>query len=138
MATKKPHAKYGIVMLIDDNEIDNFINQKMLEGTNFAEKIFVYSSGKSAIEYFKNIEQDERLMKELMPDFIFLDINMPVIDGFQFLEEFKTVNHKNGDRCKICILTTSINPADRKNAIENKMVVKFVNKPLTEETINSL
>lgn len=138
MAAKKLKTKYRIAMLIDDNEIDNFINQKMLEGTNFAEKIFVYSSGKSALEYFKNIEQDKQLMKELMPDFIFLDINMPVIDGFQFLQEFQSINEKAGNIAKICILTTSINPSDRLRSLENKLVMSYVNKPLSEELLSTL
>lgn len=125
-------------MLIDDNEIDNFINQKMLEGTNFAEKIFVYSSGKSALEYFKNIGQDQQMIKNMMPDFIFLDLNMPVIDGFQFLDEFKGINLKSGNMTRICILTTSINPADRVRSEESKFVVDFLNKPLTEEILDSL
>lgn len=138
MATKKPKTKYRIAMLIDDNEIDNFINQKMIEGTCFAEKTFVYSSGKSALEYFKNIEQDKQLMKDLMPDFIFLDINMPVIDGFQFLQEFQAINQKAGNPSKICILTTSINPSDKLRSLENKLVLNYVNKPLSEELLFTL
>ncbi len=135
---KKPKSKYNIAMLIDDNEIDNFINQKMLEGNNFSEKIFVYSSGKSALEYFKNIEQDEKLMKELFPDFIFLDINMPVIDGFQFLQEFQKMNQKSGDKCKIVILTTSVNPSDKLLSLKNKFVMEYINKPLTDATLKNL
>lgn len=138
MTGKKPKSKYKIAMLIDDNEIDNFINQKMLEGTNFADKIFVYSSGKSALEYMKNIEQDEQLMKDLMPDFIFLDINMPVIDGYQFLQEFTIINKKAQHPTRICVLTTSINPTDKVKSLEDKLVVCFLNKPLTEEILLKL
>lgn len=138
MAAKKPISKYRIAMLIDDNEIDNFINQKMLEGTNFAEKIFVFSSGKSALEYFKNIEHDKKLINELMPEFIFLDINMPVIDGFQFLQEFHSISRKSETKTRICILTTSINPTDKVKSLEDQLVIDYLNKPLNESILLKL
>ena len=87
MAFKKPTSKYNSVMLIDDNEIDNFINQKMIEGCNFAERIYVHTSGKSAIEFLCNLARIKEVPEELIPEIIFVDINMPIMDGFQFLEE---------------------------------------------------
>ncbi|MCH8319153.1 MAG: response regulator [Bacteroidetes bacterium] len=125
-------------MLIDDNEIDNFINKKLLEAENFSEKILVYTSSISALEFFKNIRSNNGLPGELFPDMMFLDINMPIIDGFQFLEEYERINKNYKSDCKIVILTTSINPKDVEQSQENKHVVQFVNKPLTSELLSEL
>lgn len=138
MIAKKPKAKYSTAMLIDDNEIDNLINQKMLEATNFAERIYVYTSGKSALEYLQNLQRDKNLDKVLIPDIIFLDINMPLMDGFQFLDEFGKLDKAIAQKSKIVMLTTSINPSDKELSDQYKQVVTFINKPLTQEYLVSL
>src|SRR5687767_12509529 len=107
---KKPAFKYPSVMLIDDNEIDNFINQKMIEGSHFAERVYVHTSSKSALEFYLNLVRSEGIPEELFPSVIFLDINMPIMDGFQFLDEFGKIPLKNRGNVKIVMLTTSINP----------------------------
>ena len=81
---KRPTPKFSTVMLIDDSEIDNFINQKMIEGCNIAERIYIHTSSKSALEFLKNIERTSEVAKNLIPEIIFLDINMPIMD-FNFL-----------------------------------------------------
>lgn len=135
---KKPKAKYPTVMLVDDNEIDNFINQKMIEASDFSEKIFTYTSGKSALEFLKNLEKNKELIEILVPDYIFLDINMPVMDGFQFLEEFRQLHEGIVGKCKIAILTTSMSPMDRDQAIKSELVSEFLSKPLTKDSLEKL
>lgn len=80
--------KYRIVMLIDDNEIDNLINQKMIEAAAITQHIYTHTGAKSAIEFLRNIEKLE-VADKVLPDLIFLDIDMPLMDGFQFLDEFE-------------------------------------------------
>ena len=125
-------------MLVDDNEIDNLINQKMLEGTNFSERIHVYTSGKSALEYLQNLQRDKNLDPNLIPEIIFLDINMPLMDGFQFLDEFEKLNAVITKRGKVVMLTTSINPSDKNQSSKYKHVVTFINKPLTQDYLDSI
>jgi len=125
-------------MLIDDNEIDNLINQKMLEGTNFSERIYVYTSGKSALEYLLNLQRDKNLDSALIPDVIFLDINMPLMDGFQFLSEFEKLDRRVTKKSQIIMLTTSINPSDQEQAAQSEFVVKFINKPLVQEYLENI
>jgi two-component system LytT family response regulator len=72
-------------MLIDDSEIDNFINQKMIEGCNFAGNVYVHTSSKSALEFLKNFDRTGVFPKELSPEVIFLDINMPGRLGFDLM-----------------------------------------------------
>jgi CheY-like chemotaxis protein len=131
--------KYHAVMLIDDNEIDNLINQKMIEASGICEHIFVHSGARSALEFLKNIE---KIVKEdykyLLPEIIFLDIDMPLLDGFQFLEEFEKFSSTIKDYCKVIMLTSSLNPLDMSRAKKNMNVLKYLNKPLSQESIKKL
>lgn len=138
MAIKKPRTKYETAMLIDDSEIDNFINLKMLEGSNFSERIYVHTNGKSAIEFLKNIERMETKERSLFPNVIFLDLNMPIMDGYQFADEFEKISSSLKSKTKIFILTTSLNPTDIEKAKKYAQIVRYLNKPLTSEVINSL
>ncbi len=125
-------------MLIDDNEIDNFINVKMMEGCSFAEHIHVHTSSKSALEFLLNIERTGDAGRILFPKVIFVDINMPIMDGFQFITEFEKFPDALKNDTQINILTTSLNPDDMEKAKRHKLIRKFLNKPLNEKTLDTL
>jgi CheY-like chemotaxis protein len=129
--------KYKAVMLVDDNEIDNLINQKMIEASNIAEHIFTHTGAKGALEFLKNIEKLS-LNGVGIPEVIFLDIDMPLMDGFQFLDEFDKMSDRIKEQCKIVMLTSSINPQDLSMAKKNAYVKKYINKPLTQEALEKL
>ena len=134
---KKNTPTFATVMLIDDNEIDNFINLKMIEGCNFAGKVYVHTSGKSALEFLMNIDRNKDFPKELMPQVIFLDINMPIMDGFQFIDEFqKLKNIKDG--ALVMMLSSSINPMDHERSASVSAIAKFMHKPLTMDYLKSI
>jgi CheY-like chemotaxis protein len=137
-AKKKNAPKYPSVMLIDDNEIDNFINQKMIEGCGFSANVYVHTSGKSALEFYQNLARAGNIPADLFPRVIFLDINMPMMDGFQFLEEFEKIASPNHGPVKIVMLTTSINPIDIEKANKGKFVSQFLNKPLTQAHLETI
>ncbi len=128
---------YRIVMLIDDNEIDNLINQKMIEAANITDSIFTHTGAKSAIEFLKNIEKIE-LADKVLPDVIFLDIDMPLMDGFQFLAEFEKFGNSVKKKCKIVMLTSSINPQDLSRSKKYPNVKLYLNKPLSHESLLKL
>jgi CheY-like chemotaxis protein len=130
MASKKYHN----VMLIDDNEIDNLINQKMIEAAVVAENIYTHTSAKSAIEFLRNVEKLE-VADKVLPDVIFLDIDMPLMDGFQFLDEFEKLGNSVKKKCSIIMLTSSINPQDFARSKKYTSVKQYLNKPLTNESI---
>ena len=136
MAAKS--TKYKVVMLIDDNEIDNLINQKMIEASSISDNIFTHTGARSAIEFLKNVEKMSVGEKSFLPDLIFLDIDMPLMDGFQFLEEFEKLSDKVKEHCRIVMLTSSINPQDLSKAKKSTFVKKYINKPLTQENLEKL
>ena len=136
MSTDK---KFYAVMLVDDNEIDNLINQKMIEASGICEHIFIHSGAKSAIEFLKNIEKLAKGPVSLyLPEIIFLDIDMPLMDGFQFLDEFERLSDSVKGHCKVVMLTSSLNPQDMNKAKKNQYVLKYINKPLTQENLKKI
>ena len=134
MESKK---KFKAVMLIDDNEIDNLINQKMLEASGIVDTIFMHTGAKGALEFLKNIEKLSTDGSGL-PEVIFLDIDMPLMDGFQFLDEFDKLSEYIKKHCSIIMLTSSINPQDLIKAKRSNYVKKYINKPLTQEALEKL
>ncbi|MFA6086077.1 response regulator [Mucilaginibacter sp.] len=121
---------YKTCLLIDDNYIDNFVTRKILESGNFAENIIVHQSPTDAIEALRN--------GSVKPDVIFLDIRMPQMTGFEFLQEFETMKMDDKDKVKIFILSSSLDPTDLSNTLNNKYVAQFLHKPLTHEALEEL
>lgn len=129
--------KYRSVMLVDDNEIDNLINQKMIEAAAITEIIYTHTGAKSAIEFLRNVEKID-VVDKVLPDVIFLDIDMPLMDGFQFLEEFEKMSSVIKNKCKIVMLTSSINPLDFNRSKKYSNVRLYLNKPLSHDSIAKL
>jgi len=138
MKRKEPIYKYNYAMLLDDNELDNFINQKTLEANNFSNKIYTNTSSKSALEFLNNIEITSTDKFDAFPEIIFVDINMPMIDGFQFIESFRKTFTKRLKTVKMVILTSSISVIDKEKAAKISKDIVFLNKPLTKEALNQI
>jgi len=123
-----------LVMLVDDNDTDNFISRRIIEITKFAKSVEIKNSGKSALEYLEEFRNDYNKL----PDIIFLDINMPIVDGFVFLYEFERFADSLKDKCKVIILSSSDNKRDIDKIVNNDYVVKFITKPLTESALQEI
>lgn len=134
----KPKTHESVVLLIDDNDIDNFINERMVKGCNYADVVYVNSSTRSAIEFLKNLAANPETQPSLFPTVIFLDINMPILDGFQFLAELEKFDYEFVKRLRVIMLTSSINPADQEKALKSKLVSGFLHKPLTEDALKGV
>lgn len=122
------------ILLVDDDTINNFINEKLLKKLNSADKITVALNGEEAIKFLDNINSDD---ENDYPDLILLDINMPVMDGFEFLEKYKNLDFPNKQSVIIVMLTTSTNPNDTEK-LNKSGISGYINKPLTEEKITGL
>lgn len=130
-------AKYQKVLLIDDDGIDNFINERIITSTRFSEQAIVKNTVKGAITYL------DQLVKEgaSLPEIIFLDLNMPNVDGFGFLEEFEklcTAKQEIPKVCKIIVLSSSVSPDDINRVSLNPYVYKYINKPLSEKYLSAI
>lgn len=123
-----------LVMLIDDNETDNFISKRIIELTNFANQVEVTSSGQQALEYLNAHASTE----EKLPNLIFLDINMPVMDGFMFLYEFENLPSTVRNKSRVVILSSSDNKRDIDKIINNKSVIQYITKPLNQSALQSI
>ena len=123
-----------LVMLVDDNDTDNFISKRIIEITKFAQRVEIKNSGKSALQY---LEQEQN-NPENLPNLIFLDINMPIVDGFVFLFEFEMFPDAVKNKCKIVILSSSDNKRDIEKIVDNEYVIKFITKPLTEAALQDV
>lgn len=138
MKLKAPKFKYENVLLIDDNELDNFINQKMIEAHHFSGRIYTNTSATSAIEFLNNLLVIQPVPDKLWPEVIFIDINMPLIDGFQFVEQFNSSFRKSMPDTKLVILTSSVYHEDRVKAAEISKDMQFINKPLNANALLSI
>lgn len=125
-------------ILVDDNKIDLFVNEKTIEKAHDNSKIKSFSNAVSAINYLKLLECNARCQSIFAPDIIFLDINMPLLNGFQFIREFNRLNIKKKERIKIYILSSSTNIEDVQNAKKQRSCIGFINKPLTQEVVEKI
>jgi len=113
------------VLLVEDDKIANFISKRVLKGAG-VEDVDEVLNGKDACDY---LEKD-------CPDFIFLDIKMPVMDGWEFLDEQKTRGFC--DDVKVAMLTSSVHPEDKKKAKNYACVIAYLEKPLTKEKVKGI
>jgi CheY-like chemotaxis protein len=126
--------KYKKAMVIDDNQIDLYIAEMVMATTGFAEKVICVSSAKEALAYLKPLYENP----DELPNLIFLDINMPEMTGFDFLNEYQHLPENIRKKCIIMMLTTSLDDDDRTQAESNQFVRKFLNKPLDRDKLAQL
>jgi len=117
--------KWSCVMLIDDNEADNFLHEVAIREADCADDIVVFDMAEEALE---SLEKGA-----VSPEVVFLDLNMPGMDGWEFLEVYRRLPKDRRKAVVIMMLTASSNPKDRERAVEQYEVTGFSNKPLTKD-----
>jgi CheY-like chemotaxis protein len=129
--------KYNSVLLIDDVNLDNFLNEELLKTYNFSQKVYTNSGAKSALEFLKNLVRIDQA-KEVLPEVIFVDINMPVMDGFQFIEAYKKTMDERLQKPKLVVLTSSTYEEDREKTEAISDDIIFLTKPLSKEMLEAI
>ena len=123
------------ILLVDDDEINNFISIKLIKKAVDNAEIKACLNGKFAIDELVEIQKQDPAR---LPDFILLDINMPIMNGWEFLDEFKRLNIDPAGKCKIYIISSSVFSNDINKARSYPVVKDFISKPLNVEKIKEL
>ena len=126
--------RYPLTMIVDDNELDSFVLKNILSANGFTSEAVLMADARSALDYLNtNYSAAEKL-----PRIIFLDIMMPGMDGFEFLEHFEKLPQEVRDKCRIILISTSESFKDLNRANKNRFVYRFLNKPITEAMLNAI
>lgn len=119
------------ICVVDDDEIYRFVIKSQLESRKMARKILMFSDGELAIDFFKNTVTNV----DELPDLVLLDLNMPIMDGWEFLDEFIMLKPKLPKKVTIYVVTSSINQTDIDRAKRISEVTDYIVKPISEETL---
>lgn len=125
-------AKVHTTLLIDDSDIDLFIQRRFLEVYQFSNELIAFRSAKEALSWLGQLNGDRP------PEIIFLDLNMPEMDGFDFLKSFETLPAGIRSATHIVVLTSSNSNKDREQAFLSSNVIQFITKPLKQSDIEAL
>lgn len=125
-------GKIDIACIVDDDPIFVFATKKVMQNAGFCESFIIYRNGKEALDGLQEIVSSGGLL----PDVILLDLNMPVMDGWQFLDEF--VKIKLPRPITIYIVSSSIDPEDMIRAAQYEQVEKYITKPITQKTLSDI
>ncbi len=123
--------KLNCILLIDDNPADNYFHKMVIEEMNIASHITISESGEDALAYLKD-------SNNLIPDLIFLDINMPKMSGWDFLKEFNKLKVAKKNKIVVVVLATLNNPNEINRSPEISLVANFELKPLSKRTLGGI
>ena len=126
--------KFKKIFLIDDSEIDNYVNKHIITKSGIAEMILTMTSAEDALQYL--IASSETNIP--FPELIFLDIRMPAMNGFEFLDVFEKFPSQILSACKIIMLTSSLDQRDIERAKNYPHVAGYLNKPLNTDSLNNV
>ncbi|WP_347157998.1 response regulator [Pontibacter chitinilyticus] len=131
--------KLSGVLLIDDDDTTNFLNQRLLGRMEVTDNIRTFVNGKQAFDYLYNVSNnnyEDTNRDYFQPQLIFLDINMPVMDGFEMLDLYERLDNDFRKGIVMAVLTTSTHPHDTANS--KKYNAEYLTKPLTAEKVKAL
>jgi CheY-like chemotaxis protein len=121
-------------MLVDDNKDDNFFHEREIKKSDLANIVITKNTGMEGLMYLKLQKEN----KDPHPDLIFLDINMPGMNGWEFLQEYNGLDKELQSKAIIIMLTTSENPVDEERAKQWNFVSDYVTKPLTKQLMKDI
>ncbi|WP_256012216.1 response regulator [Desertivirga xinjiangensis] len=126
------------ILLIDDDLATNFLHRKVVQTTGIEVHVQTTTSGRDALDFLCELSAYQNTPEIPRPGIIFLDINMPEMNGWEFLEEYDKLKDEQKAEIVVVMLTTSLNPDDEARAFSNKNITTFLNKPLKPEVLEEL
>ncbi len=126
------------IMLVDDDDTTNYLNQRLLQGLQAAEKILIMKNGEEALDYLTKAAQQPGSQEYSCPDLMFLDIKMPVMDGFEYLDAFREANLHLPQEIIIMMLTSSASFYDLEKLKQYPEVKRHYSKSLTEIDVKDI
>ncbi len=121
------------IFCVDDDPIAIMLAKKVISKSNFSKVISTAQNGEEALSFFESLSNNDNIST---PKLIFLDLNMPVMDGWEFLDHFKTEQYSLYNNTPIVVLSSTIDPKDINKAKEYPMIIEFLSKPITVEMLN--
>ncbi|TXC76196.1 response regulator [Luteibaculum oceani] len=129
--------KLGSILLIDDDPASNFLNGTIIKKVGITAHIQVAAKAQDALDYISKTGMFQGASHD-KPDLIFVDINMPRMNGWEFIEQFKRLPKNLTEGSVVVMLTTSDNPQDRQRAAEQPEIQAFISKPLSKSKLSGL
>src|SRR5262249_29765219 len=131
--SNSPLPRYNKVLIIEDDEIDSYISRRIIVSDSFAKEVEIRRSAGEGLEYLRTAA----INLESLPEFIFLDLEMPVVDGYAFLREFDSLPEVVRESCKVVILTNALSsePEKAKALIDCPYIDLVFRKPLTSDAL---
>ena len=124
-----------LILCVDDDPITLMLCKKVITKHSFSNTIITAKNGEEALQYFNSIINKE---ENRLPDLMFLDLNMPVMDGWEFLDLFSTNKYSEVNSIKIVVLSSTIDPEDLQKSKKYPMVIDFLSKPITTNMLTYL
>lgn len=125
---------YKRVLVIDDAKIDRYMAEKIMKKYDFTDTVVMVESAMDGLELLEACLENP----DSLPELIFLDINMPQMSGFDFLDEYARFPEHIKKKCIIIMLSSSIHPEDKYRAMESPYVYKFLSKPLNADKLQEV
>ena len=125
-----------LILCIDDDPITLMLCKMVIKKASFSYEIATSKNGEEALQYFNTLKQpDSNGEVRKQPKLIFLDLNMPVMGGWEFLDSFSTADYADYHTTKVIILSSTIDPEDLEKSKKYPMVINFLSKPISKEML---